>query len=891
MSENTVKNVQEMLNMEKWTRSTISNYSTNQFKELDDILKDLTERTDAEELKKLCDDHLNHTKNSIIALYLSGMIALSRQVIDDSAITMLIDIFVDNRKWNVVKYLCERILEHGESKFALRTLADFYKNDHQEESLIEVWERIIRIDPDEADIAKILAEHFEKNADLDSTVGYFKKALHRYIVKQLWTNVQEIWEKLLEYCPEDLDFFLHLQKKIAKTFGEEKAVLLLQDVYASCRSRGDINTALFVLKLILEYNDQDLQSRKEITDCFRIKYAGHSQLEYYIRISNLSQNYRNIHDAITDFEKHIAFDEGNYVFHRTWGVGRIVSVQGDKVLIDFAKKKGHNMSLKMAVDALQTLSCEHIWVLKATWKREKLHDKIKEDTVWALKMMIASFDNICDMKRIKAELVPSILDEKEWTPWSSKAREILKSDPDFGVSPDSIDLFTVKEHTVTIQEKLYNEFKAQKKFFKRVSIFRSFLEKKDLDSEYFTEMFAYFTGFLKPGVPVNEEILGSYLLVNDVIIQYPYLGPINSLNFISIWEDIRNDISRIFLELKDRELRKSLITNIKISVPEWPDIFIHLFPDIVEPALLKYLTDSYADKLTDLVISCFEKYRDYREAVVWFFKNASDEPWYKKAGISYEKQIITLIHILNLTYREIENHRETTDNRRINNQVKTLFFKNRILESIIDTFDTEMIVRIFTLLNDVKDLDSADKMRLRSRIADKYPEIKFTGDSEKTYVTRGLMVTKSKYEEKKRQLVRLMEEEIPANSKEIEFALSLGDLRENAEYKAAKERQEQLNSTVSRLKTEIDRAQLFEPTAVNTAHVSFGTKVTMFNTTIGTEEEYTILGPWESDPDNKILSYLSPFAKELLNKKPGEQFEYSMTKTSYVIKTITIAAG
>ena len=138
-----LKNVQEMLNEEKWTRATLSNYSANQFKELDLVLKEAREERVVDEMKKNCDEHLSHTKNSIIALYLSGMVALSRKIIDDSAMINLVTIFVDNHKWGIVKYLCERILDYGESKFALRTLIDCYKNDNEEGALYGIWERLV----------------------------------------------------------------------------------------------------------------------------------------------------------------------------------------------------------------------------------------------------------------------------------------------------------------------------------------------------------------------------------------------------------------------------------------------------------------------------------------------------------------------------------------------------------------------------------------------------------------------------------------------------------------------------------------------------------------------------------------------------------------------------
>jgi transcription elongation factor GreA len=215
-----------------------------------------------------------------------------------------------------------------------------------------------------------------------------------------------------------------------------------------------------------------------------------------------------------------------------------------------------------------------------------------------------------------------------------------------------------------------------------------------------------------------------------------------------------------------------------------------------------------------------------------------------------------------------------------------------MLSAFIDQADPDTITRIYTLIGDVKDLDPADKLRLRNRILQKHPSFKFLGDTEKTVVSRGLLVTIAKYEEKKRELAHIMEVEVPLNSKEIGFALSLGDLRENAEYKAAKEKQGILESTVTKLKDEIERAQLFDPASVNTNRVSFGAKVRLTNEANGEGDTYTILGPWESDPDNRIISYLSPLGAAILNKKVGEKFQFSINdeKISYVVEGIEVVA-
>lgn len=885
-----------MLNEEKWTRSTLSNYSINQFKEFDTVLKDARGEHGVDELKQTCDEHLGHTKNSIIALYLSGMVALSRQLVDDSALVNLITIFVDNHKWNIVKYLCERILEYGESKYALRMLAECYKNDNNEAAIFPVWERLVKVDFEEADLAKAIAEHYEKEGDQDTAVDYYKKALHRYVNKKLFTNVREIWSKLLHYCLHEIDFFLHVGKKVAKNISNAKAAILLQEFYTGCRQHPDIDidVSILILKLMLEYDERDAWTRKEVVDCFREKFVGHSQLEEYIKLSTLTQNFRNIHEAILDFEKHIAFDVGNFVFHRTWGVGRIASVKGDEIVIDFAKKREHQMSLKMAVSALQTLSKNHIWVLKATWKKEKLHEKIKNDPTWALKTVIRSFDNSCDIKHIKAELTPGVLSISEWTTWSAKAREVLRLDPSFGVSSENIDLFTVRDRPVSVEEKLFNEFKAEKNFFDRVQTIRSFVVMKDteLDSEYFSEMLNYFTGYLKSYSQANETVVASYLLVKGLVAHHPHLGAGLQFNFVELFHEIE-DVTLTFLALKDSDLKREFLHHIKLFIPDWADIYVRLFPYALMPMIVDNLElEHHEDKLVALVQSCYENYREYSEAVVWIFKNIRTEPWFEKTGLSYEKQLITLVHILDQTYREIENHRDTIENRKINKHIQAILFKEGIIGSFIDMVDPDTITRIYTLIDDVKDLDPTIKMGLRNRILDKHSSFKFYGVEEKTIATRGLLVTSHKFQEKQRQLQHIMEIEVPTNSKEIGIALAMGDLRENAEYKAAKEKQEILNAQVARLKDEIDRAQLFDPSTINTSRVGFGTIVYLFNETMGVEEQYTILGPWESDPDNDVISYLSPFGGAVMNRRLNEIFDFTINDETlrYKVRDISIAS-
>jgi transcription elongation factor GreA len=445
-----------------------------------------------------------------------------------------------------------------------------------------------------------------------------------------------------------------------------------------------------------------------------------------------------------------------------------------------------------------------------------------------------------------------------------------------------------------MEEKLYNEFKAERNFFERVATIRSYVSQKDveLDSEYFTEMFGFFSAYLRTKGQITEYVVASYLLVKDLVARYPHLSAGLSLNFIEIFEGIE-DVASLFLSLKDARLKEEFLHHIQLFVPDWSEIYVKLFPFALSASIIASLKkEGYEDKLIAMTQYCFENYRDHREirdAVVWILKNLKDETWFEKTGLTLERQLIVLIHILNITYREIENHRDTTENRKINKQVYAMLFKDDVLNTFIDDADQDTITRIYTLIEDVKDLDPADKLTLRNRILQKHPAFKFIGDTEKTIISRGLLVTMSKFEEKQRELAHIMDVEIPLNSKEIGFALSLGDLRENAEYKAAKEKQDLLNSTAAKLKDEIERAQLFDPSTINLNRVSFGTKVLLANESTGENEEYTILGPWESDPDNRVISYLSPLGGAILNKKVGEKFSFSINdeKVSYAVKEIT----
>ena len=889
-----------MLNEEKWTRAAIGNYTTKNFESLYKLISDARNENVIDEVKQICDDHLAHTKNSIIALYISSIISLSNQLLDDSTVVSLIGIFIDNHRTQIVEYLCKKVLEYGESKFALRTLSDCYKTSGSPE-LYDIWERLVKVDYDEADIAKLLAEKYEKDGNTEKSIEYYKKALYRFINRKQINGIKEMWARLAAATPDEIDFFFRIQAKITAVMGSGKNSVLMQDIYQYYKTNENWNISIDILKLILSYDDKDSWAREEIIECFKNKYKDHSQLDECIKVSNLNQNWRPVFDAIADFEKHISFDKGSFVFHRTWGVGRIASVKDDELVIDFTKKRSHKMSLKMGITALQTLATDHIWVLKSTANKETLAKKIKTEPEWALKTIIKSFDNNCDMKRVKQELVPSLLTAGEWTGWNTKARKILKENPIFGINPENIDFYTVRTRPISLEEKLSNEFKAQKNFFARIELLNLFDQSDscDKDSDMFKEMLDYFEGFLKSVSQINEQIISAYILVKEFAAEKQAALTVKQYNFTELYEKIE-DLTQIYLGIKDKvsikgqTLRQKFLKYIKNLIPHWEKEYIRLFPAVLSDEILKaLLEDGKVEEVQALVKECFENYRVYRGAVIWFFKNVQHEEWFKEIGINLEHQFIVLIHVLDITYREINSRRNTTENRKLNHQVHSILFgKDALLENFIIDNNVDTITRLYTLIGDIKDLEPAIKMHLRAKIVEKHKDFKFFDIEEKGTVTHGLIVTAKMYDLKLKELQEIVDVKIPQNTKNISYALSLGDLRENAEYKAAKEEQNQLNNAATRLQDEIDRAQIFDPTTASTKKVSFGNRVKIVNNVTKKEEEYTILGPWESDPANGIISYMSPLGSSLFNRKKGDVFDFEINdeKKNYTVLDITVAS-
>jgi transcription elongation GreA/GreB family factor len=169
-----------------------------------------------------------------------------------------------------------------------------------------------------------------------------------------------------------------------------------------------------------------------------------------------------------------------------------------------------------------------------------------------------------------------------------------------------------------------------------------------------------------------------------------------------------------------------------------------------------------------------------------------------------------------------------------------------------------------------------DKRSLLARLVKAHPSIQSLISGEQTKQDTTLHVSWESLDRRRKEYEELVQKKIPANSKEIAIARSYGDLRENHEYKAAKEMQKVLLRQKDELEAALTRARGQDFANAKTDVVGPGVIVQVTDLTTNAVETFTILGAWDSDPDKGVISYLTPVAMALVNRKVGDEVEFEL---------------
>ena len=190
--------------------------------------------------------------------------------------------------------------------------------------------------------------------------------------------------------------------------------------------------------------------------------------------------------------------------------------------------------------------------------------------------------------------------------------------------------------------------------------------------------------------------------------------------------------------------------------------------------------------------------------------------------------------------------------------------------------------------------EGMDKRSLLGKIVKAFPDIQefiTHGEKDKAEkpVDTTLIVSWASLERRKVELEELVQKKIPANSKEIEIAREYGDLRENHEFKAAKEQQKVLLAHKADMENEVDRARGMNYADATTEAANVGTRVTVTNLDTNEREEYALLGAWDGDPDNNLLSYLTPMGQAIRGRTVGEEVEFQLGDETRHLRVEAIA--
>jgi len=141
-------------------------------------------------------------------------------------------------------------------------------------------------------------------------------------------------------------------------------------------------------------------------------------------------------------------------------------------------------------------------------------------------------------------------------------------------------------------------------------------------------------------------------------------------------------------------------------------------------------------------------------------------------------------------------------------------------------------------------------------------------------MTQRVPMTPSGLQRLRDELKQIREVERPQNVRDIEEARAHGDLSENAEYHAAKERQAYLEARMKELETKISLAEVIDPRSLSGDRVVFGATVTLMDLDSEEEITYSIVGDDEADAKNGRISISSPLARALIGKEVGDEIRF-----------------
>jgi transcription elongation GreA/GreB family factor len=566
----------------------------------------------------------------------------------------------------------------------------------------------------------------------------------------------------------------------------------------------------------------------------------------------------------------VELTNSGFCMHRSWGFGRIKTVDTvfARFTIDFPNKPGHNMDLAFAAESLRPISKDHILARKAS-DLESLRQLAATNHLELVKVVLNSYGGKATADQIQHALVPEVIRD-DWKKWWEAAKRELKKDGHFQVPLKKTEPIVYQVKEVSLQDRLMTDFRAAKGLKARIVVAGEFQKNgPDLADQKAaaTEVIAALNSEIPSYQRTQPAVALEAIFARDDLRDMAGLEATpGELAATAIWsQDLK--LGPLMEQLPAAKHRRAL-ESFKAANPEhWVETLRNTLNQISAKLCREFagllIHEGKFDQLKETLARLISQHMASSELLLWLAKDRND---------SFADILGPEVFRAMLTAME----RDQFNERRSNRLRDFILDDQELLVELIGSADLEVIKDLTRALQLSPSFDDMDKRSLLARIVKSYPAIQSLISGEQTKQESYLVVSWESLERRKNEYREMVEKKIPANSKEIAIARSYGDLRENHEYKAAKEMQKLLMKQKSELETQLVRARGTDFANPRVDAVSIGTIVRSTDLESNKLEQFTILGAWDSDPEKGVVSYLSPMAQALLNHKVGDEVEFEV---------------
>lgn len=560
---------------------------------------------------------------------------------------------------------------------------------------------------------------------------------------------------------------------------------------------------------------------------------------------------------------------GAFCLHKSWGFGRVTewNLLLNQILIDFPGKKAHAMQLSYAADNLTLIPPEHFLAKKAN-DLEGIKALVKKDPAGLMRNILESLGGSATVTQISQLMLGDIFSEPEWKRWWDSTKKILNKEGYFLIPTKKSEPIQLRGEKISRANELIAFFEQARQPKEQAAALDQIIK--------FHHEFDKPETQLQPIVNTIEEAAARNQRLNpalvfelvmardDLLERCPQLKTTNAdLTLTRLIAQEETRLPAVLPKLPSGKERRVLQALPAALGPGWTVRGFQLMQGNHARAVLQiprvFAEAGLQAELRAYLHRGIREHSVTSEALVWLCRERAGE-W---------QELITpdLLGAI-LSALERDQHNENSRG----SKLRDLLLDDRDL--IPDMFagaEVGVARDAMRRLMLTPVFDELTKRSLLARIIKLYPELEsvITGE-QKEEKSAALVVSWSSLDKRKAEYEELVNKKIPENSKEIGVARSYGDLRENFEFKAAKEMQAVLMRRKSELETALHNARGTAFESPDTTQVSIGTIVTLRDSDSGKEEVYTVLGAWDGDPDRGIISYQTAIGQALLSHKVGE---------------------